>query len=692
MKSRFILTILILLWVLNLYLFKAFAYNGIDVDLTWINIQSKDYEIWSTNYSFYYWDNGNEIWLTNLDNVIKEVKYLNEILSKTNIYINSYVLSGNELKNYKFSQIKKEIVVNWYTFSYFLNKYYPEKSWLLNNTPFTIDDSNIVITWIVKWLFNSFNDIPNNQTPINNLIDNLSSKLFLIKDNNVTDNETSESFLNNIYNVFSLEFSNKVNSQLKYYYQSKENLFGSKKEYLVLDYNDISWSYTWKLDLINNNYNILVSIINQNYWVLEQNNIDTNIIWFSQDINNVIIEAKNYSQTDYPNIFISSVKTNLFNDLNNIRNEIIGDLDAYRDYLILKKIEEENSQNTWTLNYIDWIYNSSWTIDFEYFSSWSTYNPNLVWTGVNDYNISTWNWALYNLEDFSSGDSKDIINLINNYINNQWEKYDSREDYWLAIAKNIDRYTNLLSFLSWSTTLNDELFTDSVNVNSLLSQDIKNEFLNINDTHTVRDVNLQSFSSGFINDNNSLILLRNEIINYWKLLMNNQFISSDIVLPSTSKVNNEVLYKSYLNWEKWTYFNNYNKSVYTQIQARNDVEWLTFVKFGYIPSPQQIKDNSNNQLWIRLGNNFHYYLNDTNKWIEINLDDWFDYTLKIKSYNWKTSWITLNLIDWDDNIIPIVLRWNIISKSNGKIKSKIIDTKNENDSINSLYVNDILYK
>jgi hypothetical protein len=690
-KQIFLYIWLLLLWILNFTVFTSFAFDSFDSWYSSLDLTSKDYSLSWNNYTFYYSDGHNVIWLNSLDNSVKEIKELFNILNNNNIFVKSYVLQWNSLKDYSFSTKISDYYSNWFSFSYFMNKYASDKNSLLDVNPFTVNESQSIITSIIKWVFYWFYEIKSNNNTFNSLVDNLSTKLFFIKDNNVNNNViVSDTFLNNLYNVFYLEFSSKVNNHLKYYYKTKESLLWTKNIYLDLDYNDIYWSYTWKLDLINQNYNILVNIINQNYDIDEINNIDNNILWKNIDIDNKVISAKNFSKTDFPNIFNSDTKVYLFNDLNEIRTQLINDLDNYKQYLIDKKTNEQNSTSSWSINYSNWINTSSWVIDFEYYSNDSNYNSNSIWSWIIDYTKQSWSWTLYNLDDFQSNDSKDIVKLLNNYNVNLWEKIDSREDYWIALANNIDRYSTLQNFVSWSTILNNELFIDWINYYNILTSDIKNNFLNISDLHTVKDINLQSINNNIIDQNNWLYLLRNELSNYWKLLMNNQFINNTILLPISSKVNNEYVYKNYLKGNKWSYYDNYNKNTYTQIQERTDVEWLLWLSFWYIPSPEQIKDN-NNIIWIKLWNNSHYYLNDSNDWIEINLDDWYDYDVKIKTYNWSTSWLSLSLVNIN-NIIPIILKWEIISKSNWKIKSKIVDSKNEDDSIHSLYVNDILYK
>jgi len=384
----------------------------------------------------------------------------------------------------------------------------------------------------------------------------------------------------------------------------------------------------------------------------------------------------------------------LFVDLNNLREELITELNNYRDYLLIKK--EENKTNNWSevQNYENGVFFlPDKTIEFKHSIDFKSYDTNLVWTWITHYHkYYKWNKDVYNIEDFSSDDSKDIVKELNNYTKIKWEKLDSREDYWLALANNIERDSKLEKILVWKSKLRDKLFLNSVNVVSLLKWEIKNEFLNINDNHTVKDIGIQEFNNDFMEKNSSIFLLRNELNNYGKLMMNNKFISQKAILPSTSKVSDGFIYKNYLKWKKWVYFNNYDKKLHKQIPIRNNVEWLQNIKFWYFPSPEQIKDIDNKLIGIKLWNISKYYLNDSNKWIEINLDNGYNYDVKIRSYNWTTNNLNLNLINGVNSVLPILLKWETISESNWSILSKIVDVQDEDDSIYSLYVNDILVK
>jgi len=105
------------------------------------------------------------------------------------------------------------------------------------------------------------------------------------------------------------------------------------------------------LALINTNYNLLVNEINKTYDSSLLTNINNNILSIDVQIDSKINEAKNYAQTDLPNIFISSTKGILFTDLNTTRAEVISDLDAYKQYLSDKLLAEQSESNSGSLSY-----------------------------------------------------------------------------------------------------------------------------------------------------------------------------------------------------------------------------------------------------------------------------------------------------------------------------------------------------
>lgn len=687
--SNSLIILIIIFWLhINSNLFWFEWLNVIDnEDL----IQSKDFNLWVPTYTLYY-NNTDISGIDNLDYALSELSALNDILNSDNTEVKEYRLIWNALDNYSITSEIKDQKILWYTFSYFIRKYANNYAELLNNEPFNTVDSDIIISSIIKWIFHWFYDFSTNKSDLNLIINSLSWKLYLIKDANVEEIIITSDFLDNIYNVFSLEYSNNVNSQLQYYYRYKEELFWTKSDYLVLDYNNISSSYTWQVDLINSNYNLLINEINKQYSSVDINNVNNNIIWIDNQIDTKILEAKTYAQTDIPNIFVSTTKTILFTDLNLIRSEILVDLDAYKLYLINKRIVEESLTETGALIYSWWIYTQSWSINLEYSTLDDIYNSSLIWTWILDVNQSWSTDLLFNIDYYNIDESKTIISKLNDYTVVDWVKIDSREDYWLVLVNNIEKYSKLINFLSWSTTLSNDLFLNSVNFNILLKNNIKDEFININDNSTIRDIQIDNIDNTLISSNIWTQLLKYELQNFWKILMNNQNIDNNGILPSTSKVNNETMYKSYLQWNNWTYYNNYNKASYSEVLDRDDVEWFKWISFSYNPSPQQIKDSDWNQVWIKLWYKSNYYFDNSNSWYKIQLEDWYDYNIKLKSYNWTTPGLSLNLLDVNNIPTSIVLKWNTTSLSVWTINSKIVENKNEVNDVSSLFVNEILSK
>jgi len=670
------------------------AFDTFEDDFSDIIILQNDYLYGSTTYTLEYWENHNILWKNQLDTAYRDSAALYWILfDNQNISIESYFLAWNSLESYYLDKSTSDVRNNGYTFTYFLNKYAPSKKELMRSDPFSLSDSQEILTAIQKWIFGRLYNFSDNKDQLDIISSNLASQLYFIKDNNSIQTLFPTEDLANIEDIFSLEFSKLVNQHLQYYYSSKENLFGSKKPYLDLDFTDITGSYDQKVILLNTNYNQLVDIVNQNFSSNITSNINDNFISFDSNVSWAINNAISNWNTWFPNsIFITDTKTSLFTDLNNRRAEILNDLSNYKSYL-LQRQEDLNNANSWsTIDYTNWISEDNWDISFQFTDNGEQYTLWSVWTWFIDYEATDTDNNPLSILDFSTSDSQDIISSLIDRESLSWDKVDTRQDYWISLARNIDKYNDLLNFLSWSTSLSDALFVDSINFNLLLKNEVKNEFINNSDLKTVRDISQFEFSNSVIDLSTWNALLRNELLNYGTLLINNQNISKNTIFPSTSKVNNESIYKSYLRWEKPNYFDQYDKTLYTEIWDRNNVEWLWGISFSYSPSPGQIKDSWGNPIGIQLWNSSTYYLQDSHKDFNIDLEENLNYTVKIRSYNWITEDLSLNLRSSTNELTPIILKWELVSKSSWQIQAKITDSKDENDSINSLYVNDVLGK
>ncbi len=631
---------------------------------------------WNTEINF--WNNSYTLEYENEEELFRIILFENNLkrldtFFENETYHRRYFIEWNNLDNYNLNYSITYLQSQWETILSLFNKYWINLEEFLNLNIFSLDESKNYIDRLVQR--NLGNLIQRNSNNLNQLKQELYNKLFIYKVN-LDNSQTNNSFKidinikNQLYNILKLWFENKINNN-KSLYESQYKIFNNEKYYLnyfdnIENIDELMTKYDWAITSLNNEYNKLLWIINNQLTSEEISNLN-NLRSINQEIEDIFVNVNNNVNFWYPYIYNSTIRTNLINENLKIKDIIESKIINLKTY-IESIIESKNNQIDY--NHPNWIYVDNWII---YIKQW--YNiTNNSWNLITDWYEDFINEQINN--NYETDLELDLYNSIKLYHNN-WVKKNII-DLWFWILNNlwvlneIDEKLNTI----WVSGIK---IIDNINI-------LINSYKNINQNSTFQSLIKQEY---YLADDISTLTTK-YLQNFLKRNINNQNLKNQH-LPIYVSILSEFHFINYLFQSSPNFFGSYDKDLYETTPEIDDIdESLVAIDFWFNPLTEIITDNNWVNIWMKSWNVTDIFLD--NDEFEIILDK--NYNYKINVWALKSDITALNIFlqksDWEN--IPIFIKGIKEFNWNDAIKYTIENHKESHKNKTSLFVNEIIRK